>query len=72
MDYNQIMVAVCSIRAPLIYPDHPREPGGEAEEPHAEGGPEGKDSKPGLLGGRSSPLEQPPSWDLRIPYTGYI
>ena len=34
--------------------------GGEAEEPNAEGGPEGKDSKPGLLGGGSSPLNNLP------------
>ena len=33
------------------------EPGGEAEEPDAERGPEGKDTKPGLLGGGSLPLE---------------
>ena len=44
-----------------IYPDHPRKPGGEAEEPDAEGGPMGKDAKLGLLGGGSSPLEQSPS-----------
>ena len=41
-----------------IYPCHSCEPGGEAEEPNAEGGPEGKDKKSGLLGGGSSPLEQ--------------
>ena len=34
------------------------ESGGEAEEPDAEGGPEGKNKKSGLLGGGSSPLEQ--------------
>ena len=36
---------------------YPCEPGGEVEEPNAEGGPEGEDKKSGLLGGGSSPLE---------------
>ena len=40
-----------------FYPCHPSEPGGEAEEPNAEGGPEGKNKKLGLLGSGSSPLE---------------
>ena len=40
-----------------IYPYHPIESGGEAEEPEAEGGPEGKNKKPGLLGSRSSVME---------------
>ena len=44
-----------------IYPCHSCEPGGEAEEPNAEGGPEGKNKKSGLLGGGSLPLEQPTS-----------
>ena len=32
----------------------------------------GKDAKPGLLGGGSSPLEQSPSCDSRGPSAGYI
>ena len=41
-----------------FYPCHSSESGGEAEEPDTEGGPEGKNKKPGLLDGGSSPLEQ--------------
>ena len=55
-----------------VYLDHPCESGGESEEPDPEGGPEGKDTKSGLLDGGSSPLEQPPSGDSRGPYAGYL
>ena len=55
-----------------LYPDHPRESGGEAEEPDAERGPEGEDMKLGILGGGSTPLEQSPSRDSHGPYAGYI
>ena len=55
-----------------IYPCHSCEPGGEAEEPNAEGGLEGKNKKPGLLGGGSSPLEQPTSGDSCGSLAGYL
>ena len=44
----------------------------EVEELNAEGGPEGKNKKPGLLSSGSSPLEQPSSRDSRGPYAGYF
>ena len=55
-----------------VYPDHLHKSGGEAEEPDTERGPEGKDTKPGLLGGGSSPLEQPPFRDSCGPYAGNL